>query len=39
LAKRQVTWLRGWDGVHWLDSEKPQQAFNEVLQVVGDIAD
>lgn len=20
LAKRQLTWLRGWDGVHWLDS-------------------
>ena len=20
LAKRQFTWLRGWDGVHWLDS-------------------
>ncbi|MBR9829258.1 MAG: tRNA (adenosine(37)-N6)-dimethylallyltransferase MiaA [Oceanospirillales bacterium] len=21
LAKRQLTWLRGWDGVHWLESE------------------
>jgi len=20
LAKRQFTWLRGWDGLHWLDS-------------------
>ncbi|WP_313666609.1 tRNA (adenosine(37)-N6)-dimethylallyltransferase MiaA [Atlantibacter hermannii] len=39
LAKRQITWLRGWDGVHWLDSEKPQQALHDVLQVVGDIAD
>ena len=39
LAKRQMTWLRGWEGVHWLDSEKPQQALNEVLQVVGDITD
>ena len=38
LAKRQITWLRGWDGVHWLDSEKPQQALNEVIEVVGDIA-
>ena len=38
LAKRQVTWLRGWEGVHWLDSEKPDQARNEVLQVVGAIA-
>ena len=35
LAKRQVTWLRGWEGVHWLDSEQPEQAFNQLLQVVG----
>ena len=35
LAKRQMTWLRGWEGVHWLDSEKPEQALQEVLQVVG----
>ncbi|GAA0795308.1 tRNA (adenosine(37)-N6)-dimethylallyltransferase MiaA [Marinobacterium sediminicola] len=21
LAKRQLTWLRGWEGVHWLESE------------------
>ncbi|MCT4707952.1 tRNA (adenosine(37)-N6)-dimethylallyltransferase MiaA [Enterobacteriaceae bacterium H16N7] len=34
LAKRQMTWLRGWEGVHWLDSENPDQARNEVLQVV-----
>lgn len=34
LAKRQMTWLRGWEGVHWLDSEKPEQAYGEVLQVV-----
>ncbi|SQA97772.1 tRNA dimethylallyltransferase [Cedecea neteri] len=34
LAKRQMTWLRGWEGVHWLDSEKPEQAYSEVLQVV-----
>ena len=20
LAKRQMTWLRGWEGVHWLES-------------------
>ena len=38
LAKRQITWLRGWDGVHWLDSEKPQESYNEVLQVIGAIA-
>ena len=21
LAKRQITWLRGWSGLHWVDSE------------------
>lgn len=25
LAKRQVTWLRGWEGVHTLDSLDPQR--------------
>ncbi|MGU0015471.1 hypothetical protein ACVXG9_02855 [Escherichia coli] len=30
--------VRGWEGVHWLDSEKPEQARDEVLQVVGAIA-
>ncbi|RPH28514.1 tRNA (adenosine(37)-N6)-dimethylallyltransferase MiaA [Buttiauxella warmboldiae] len=34
LAKRQMTWLRGWEGVHWLDSENPSQSYNDVLQVV-----
>ncbi|BDH47450.1 tRNA dimethylallyltransferase [Salmonella enterica subsp. enterica serovar Choleraesuis] len=35
LAKRQVTWLRGWQNVHWLPSEDPQQALTDVLQVLG----
>ena len=34
LAKRQLTWLRGWEGVHWLDSDQPEQAYRKVLQVV-----
>lgn len=34
LAKRQMTWLRGWDDVCWLDSEKPQEALDKVIQVV-----
>lgn len=34
LAKRQITWLRGWNDVHWLDSEHPQQSLNEVLKVI-----
>lgn len=34
LAKRQMTWLRGWDSVQWLDSDCPEDAFNAVAQVV-----
>ncbi|CAK9886168.1 MAG: tRNA dimethylallyltransferase [Candidatus Erwinia impunctatus] len=35
LAKRQITWLRGWKDVHWLDSEQPETALINVLQVLG----
>ncbi|MGL9759837.1 MAG: tRNA (adenosine(37)-N6)-dimethylallyltransferase MiaA [Symbiopectobacterium sp.] len=34
LAKRQMTWLRGCDGVHWLNSEKLRDAFERVIAVV-----
>ncbi|MFB6421685.1 MAG: tRNA (adenosine(37)-N6)-dimethylallyltransferase MiaA [Candidatus Malihini olakiniferum] len=34
LAKRQMTWLRDWGNVYWLDSEKPQDAFEHVVSVV-----
>lgn len=34
LAKRQMTWLRGWEQIHWLDSEKPEEALNAIVQVV-----
>ncbi|OAT27078.1 tRNA (adenosine(37)-N6)-dimethylallyltransferase MiaA [Proteus myxofaciens] len=34
LAKRQITWLRGWDDIHWLDSEEPKQSLDTVLQVI-----
>lgn len=34
LAKRQMTWLRGWCDVHWLDSDEPAAALDRVLQVV-----
>ncbi|EMH4163974.1 tRNA (adenosine(37)-N6)-dimethylallyltransferase MiaA [Pluralibacter gergoviae] len=34
LAKRQMTWLRGWDDVSWLESEQPEQSLKEVLKVV-----
>lgn len=27
LAKRQITWLRSWDNLTWLDSENIEQAF------------
>ncbi|VFP88337.1 tRNA (adenosine(37)-N6)-dimethylallyltransferase MiaA [Candidatus Erwinia haradaeae] len=36
LAKRQMTWLRSWkDDLNWLDSEKPDIAYNKILKVVG----
>ncbi|MEM6051599.1 tRNA (adenosine(37)-N6)-dimethylallyltransferase MiaA [Erwinia sp. P7711] len=34
LAKRQITWLRGWKEVHWLDSEQPEAAQDTLLQVL-----
>ncbi|MFD1804633.1 tRNA (adenosine(37)-N6)-dimethylallyltransferase MiaA [Mixta tenebrionis] len=34
LAKRQMTWLRGWQHVHWLDSDRPDQSLRQVLQVL-----
>ncbi|MGK2946127.1 MAG: tRNA (adenosine(37)-N6)-dimethylallyltransferase MiaA [Candidatus Malihini olakiniferum] len=34
LAKRQMTWLRSWENVHWLDSEKLQEALERVMVVV-----
>ena len=34
LAKRQITWLKGWANIHKLESEQPQQALKSVLQVI-----
>lgn len=34
LAKRQMTWLRGWQNLHWLHSEQPEQARKTIMQVV-----
>ncbi|MDX7988833.1 tRNA (adenosine(37)-N6)-dimethylallyltransferase MiaA [Xenorhabdus sp. 12] len=34
LAKRQITWLRSWDSVTWLNSDQPKQALNKVIQVI-----
>ncbi|MBI2379719.1 MAG: tRNA (adenosine(37)-N6)-dimethylallyltransferase MiaA [Gammaproteobacteria bacterium] len=34
LAKRQLTWLRGWEGVHWLDS-LGENLPAQVLKCVG----
>ncbi|VFP82086.1 tRNA (adenosine(37)-N6)-dimethylallyltransferase MiaA [Candidatus Erwinia haradaeae] len=35
LAKRQMTWLRRWkNDLYWLDSEKPDMAYNKILQVI-----
>jgi len=34
LAKRQMTWLRGWDNLQMLDTEQPEAALSTVIQVV-----
>jgi len=34
LAKRQLTWLRGWNDVNWLDSNNINLAINKVLNVI-----
>ncbi len=34
LAKRQITWLRSWDDLTWLDSENIDQAFETVSKVI-----
>ncbi|RCV91897.1 tRNA (adenosine(37)-N6)-dimethylallyltransferase MiaA [Billgrantia montanilacus] len=33
LAKRQLTWLRGWPGLHWVDTQG-NDALGEVLKLV-----
>lgn len=34
LAKNQMTWLRSWKNIHWLDSEKPEDAIEIILQII-----
>ncbi len=34
LAKRQITWLRSWDNLTWLDSENIEQAVAKVSEVL-----
>ncbi|MCE9662624.1 tRNA (adenosine(37)-N6)-dimethylallyltransferase MiaA [Halomonas sp. M5N1S17] len=33
LAKRQLTWLRGWPGLHWIDTQG-NDALSEILKLV-----
>lgn len=35
LAKRQLTWLRGWDGLQWLDPETPDLAADTLKAAAG----
>ena len=38
LAKRQITWLRGWPSeLQWLDSLAPENALTSVLERVKNI--
>ena len=34
LAKRQITWLRGWKNVTWLDTFTPEENVKTVLQTI-----
>lgn len=39
LAKRQITWLRGWkSSIQWLDSLQPAQALEKVLSLLSNKA-
>ena len=40
LAKRQITWLRGWKSpIQWLDSLHPTHALEKVLASVNALSD
>ncbi|MCT8740764.1 tRNA (adenosine(37)-N6)-dimethylallyltransferase MiaA, partial [Glaesserella parasuis] len=35
LAKRQITWLRGWtSGLEWLDSLDPENSYKKMIEKV-----
>lgn len=34
LAKRQMTWLRGWQGLNWLDGDKTKETLQLINRVV-----
>ncbi|AWH89188.1 tRNA (adenosine(37)-N6)-dimethylallyltransferase MiaA [Limnobaculum parvum] len=34
LSKRQMTWLRGWESVDWLDSEQLKNAMERVIRAI-----
>lgn len=34
LAKRQITWLRSWDDLTWLDSENIEQALETLSDAI-----
>lgn len=38
LAKRQITWLRGWDNLTWLDSENLTYALQTVTNTVSGLS-
>ncbi len=34
LAKRQITWLRSWDNLTWLDSENIEQSLETLSEAI-----
>ncbi|QJC28137.1 tRNA (adenosine(37)-N6)-dimethylallyltransferase MiaA [Enterobacteriaceae endosymbiont of Plateumaris braccata] len=37
LAKKQLTWLRNWNNVHWLNSENLDFAYNSIIKIINKI--
>lgn len=37
LAKRQMTWLRRWKNLHWLESHKPQKALKKLKLIFNSV--
>ncbi|QJC29920.1 tRNA (adenosine(37)-N6)-dimethylallyltransferase MiaA [Enterobacteriaceae endosymbiont of Plateumaris sericea] len=37
LAKKQLTWLRNWNNIHWLNSEDLDLAYNSIAKVINKI--
>ncbi|QJC28589.1 tRNA (adenosine(37)-N6)-dimethylallyltransferase MiaA [Enterobacteriaceae endosymbiont of Plateumaris consimilis] len=37
LAKKQLTWLKNWNNIYWLNSENLDSAYNSMIKVINKI--